>query len=121
MLYFHPMNDTKTPPSLFQRVFDWYQGPGKTLINEVPFLSSLIRDGFKTSEGSMGAALVGLLAREALKADPNPWALLSEGLGLVGVGIYAHARGSLKAAVVATEAESDGEVDPVKGFLGGSN
>ena len=109
-------------PGAVGSVLKWYQGAGKEILNEIPFVSSLLRDGVRTSEGTLASGIVGLMANEALKALPNPWVLGAQALGLVGVGIYALARGGVKAAVVAAEVESSAdEVDPVKGFLSGSN
>lgn len=107
--------------NLFTRLFRWYQTSGKEIVNEVPFLSALIRDGVRTSEGTLASGIVGLMAMEALKASPNPWVLGAEALGLVGVGIYAIARGGMKAAVLAAETEANSEPDPISGFLGGKS
>lgn len=106
-----------------KKAWDWYQGPGKTFLNEIPGVSALLRDGIRTSEGALAAGLVGLVTREALKDDPNPWVILAEALALVGVGVYAHARTNMKGAVVAAEVETQNAVppDPVGGFLGGKN
>lgn len=108
-------------PTKLQKVLNWYTTTGKPLLQEVPVVSSLFRDGLKTSEGALMATLAGLLGREAFKEAPNPWVLGALSLGMLGVGVYAHARGNLKAAVVAAEADANAGPDPVEGFLGGSN
>lgn len=100
------------------KVLSFYSEKVKPLLEQVPVVGAVTKDGLTTSEGAFAALVLGLMTREASKDAPDWRVLLAEAGALVAVGVYAWARSHFKAAFMAAQVESEANAkpDPVLGL-----